>query len=313
MTIDFGAHLYPESVYPPAIKEGPMGELLGERMSNPDRVQSIYDAADIDQAVLSQPFYMGLANVDEVRRANDALIDTVKSYERFYGLAAIPVAAGGKQAAEEFERALNRGYHGGAVETKTDSIELVDKELEPVFDVAQRYDAPILVHPKLDESLHPTVLDDTYLLNAIFGREAALSESICKIIHEGILDDYPGLNLVFHHLGGNIASMLGRVSLQLDPGRWPGQESVVSYDEFKHYLESRIYLDTSGFFGYERPLRATFEEVPPSQVLFGSDYPFEPRNNGELAQLNNSIGETLSRADAKRVRSKNALELLVNT
>jgi Predicted metal-dependent hydrolase of the TIM-barrel fold len=312
MTVDFGAHLYPDSVYPPVIKDGPMGELLGERMSNHGRVNEIYDAAGIDRAVLSQPYYMGSADIEGVQEANDALLTVIQAYERFYGLAAIPVAAGGESAAEEFERALENGYHGGAVETKTDDIELTDDGIKPVFDVAQRYDAPLLVHPKLDESLHPSVLDDTYLLNAIFGREAALSESISKVIHDGVLDNYPDLNLVFHHLGGNIASMLGRVALQLDPGRWPGQESVVSYDEFKEYLESQIYVDTSGFFGHEQPLRATFEEIPPSQVLFGSDYPFEPRDADELAQLNDAIDNTVSKTDAQRIRSENAIKLLTN-
>lgn len=312
MTVDFGAHLYPESVYPSAIRDGPMGELLGARMSDPDRVATLYESAGIDRAVLSQPFYMGSSDVDGVQAANDALLDVVQEYDRFYGLAAIPVTAGGETAAAEFERALEAGYHGGAVETKTDGVELTDDALEPVFEVAERYDAPLLVHPKLDESLHPDALDDTHLLNAIFGREAALSESISAVIHEGVLDAYPELNLVFHHLGGNIASMLGRVALQLDPGRWPGQEAVVSYDEFKKYLEERIYLDTAGFFGYERPLLATFGELPISQVLFGSDYPFEPRNADELARLDEAIGRTVSRTDARRVRSENALDLLVD-
>ncbi|PSP57896.1 hypothetical protein BRC72_08090 [Halobacteriales archaeon QH_7_66_36] len=312
MTIDFGTHLYPESVYPSVIRDGPMGALLGRRMSDPAHVESLYEAAGIDRAVLSQPFYMGSSDLDAVREANDALLDIVHDYERFYGLAAIPVAAGGEDAAEEFERALARGYHGGAVETKTDGVELTDEALEPVYEVAERHDAPLLVHPKLDESLHPEALDDTYLLNAIFGREAALSESISKVIHEGTLDDYPDLNLVFHHLGGNIASMLGRVALQLDPGRWPGQEAVVDYDEFKRSLEERIYFDTAGFFGYERPLHATFEELPASQILFGTDYPFEPREETELARLNEAIGKTVSRTDARRVRSGNALDLLVD-
>ena len=102
------------------------------------------------------------------------------------------------------------------------------------------------------------------------------------------------------------------VALQLDPGRWPGQEAVTDYDEFKRSLEERIYLDTAGFFGYERPLRATFEELPASQILFGTDYPFGPRNKSELARLNEAIGETVSRADARRVRSENALDLLVD-
>lgn len=121
---------------------------------------------------------MGSADVDGVRKPNDALVDVVYKYDRFYGLAAISVAAGGEKAAKEFERSLELGYHGGAVETKTDGIELTDESLESVFEIAQRRNAPLLAHPKLDKYLHPNVLDNKYLLNAIFGREAALSESI---------------------------------------------------------------------------------------------------------------------------------------
>lgn len=312
MTVDFGGHLYPESVYPEPIREGPLGELLGSRLYDPETVSELYDSSDVDEVVLSQPFYMGSSNVDGVREANDALLEVVKDYDQFYGLAAIPVAAGGEDAANEFERALEQGYHGGAVETKTEGVELTDSELEPVFEVAERHDAPLLVHPKLDESLHPEALDDTYLLNAIFGREAALSESICKVVHEGVLDTYDDLNLVFHHLGGNIASMLGRIHLQLDEGRWPGQGSVVSYEEFKHYLKERIYLDTSGFFGYEQPLKATFDEIPASQVLFGTDYPFEPRDGDEIANLAATVKQTTEDEETQQVLSKNALELLVD-
>lgn len=312
MTVDFGGHLYPESVYPDPMRGSPLDDLLGPRLSDPDHVAELYDAAGIDEVVLSQPYYIGSSDIEAVETANDALLNVVEGYEQFYGLAAVPVAAGGEAAAAEFERALDRGYHGGAVETKTDGVELTDDALEPVFEVAERHDAPLLVHPKLDQSLHPEALDDTYLLNAIFGREAALSESIAKVIHEGVLSSYTDLNLVFHHLGGNIASMLGRVHLQLDEGRWPGQGSVVPFDEFKRYLEDRIYLDTSGFFGYEQPLRATFEEIPTSQVVFGTDYPFEPRDEGELAELATAVDRTTSRTDAERVLSENALDLLVD-
>ncbi len=312
MIVDFGGHLYPESVYPEPIKNGPLDDLLGPKLSDPDTVAALYSEAGIDKVVLSQPYYMGSDNVEAVRTANDELLSIIDNYRQFYGLASVPVAAGGDAAAEEFERALESGYNGGAIETKTSGIELTDSELDPVYEVAEQYGAPLLVHPKLDKSLHPDALDDTYLLNAIFGREAALSESICKVIHEGVLDTYPDLNLVYHHLGGNIASMLGRIHLQLDTGRWPGQDNVVSYDTFKEYLEGRIYFDTSGFFGYDRPLRATFEEVPTSQVLFATDYPFEPRNADELSMLADSVGSTLSRADARKVHSETAHRLLTN-
>lgn len=311
MTIDFGAHLFPLDTFPEPIDAGPMRDVLGPMLHDPDLLLRTYEAAGISHAALSQPFYMGHEDADAVAAANDALLDIVDAYEEFYGLAAIPVSAGGDAAAVAFERALDAGYNGGALETKTNGVELTDDSLEPVFDVAETWGAPILVHPKLHQSLHPDALSDDWRLNAIFGREAALSESISKVIHEGVLDRHPNLNLVYHHLGGNVASMLGRVHLQLDNGRWPGQERVKPFEEFVEQLQDRIYLDTSGFFGYEAPVRTTLEEFPASNVLFATDYPFEPRDDKELCAFVETV-ETVAPEDADSILHENAERLLTN-
>lgn len=311
MTVDFGAHIYPESVFPEPLVGSELEALLGPTLSDPDTLRRLYDASGVDGAVLSQPYYMGSGDVDATVNANDALLDLVEQDDGFYGLAAVPVSAGGDAAAAELERSLDNGYHGGAVETKTNGHELTDEALEPVFEVASQTGAPLLVHPKLNASLHPEALDDDLLLNATFGREVALCESICKVIHSGLLDQYPDLNLVFHHFGGNIASMLGRIHLQLDEDRWPGQDHVKDFEEFKAQFESRIYIDTSGFFGYDAPLATALDALPASNVLFGTDYPFEPRDEAELSRFVDTV-ERVAPENSDRILDRNARELLVN-
>ncbi|WP_324666104.1 amidohydrolase family protein [Haloarcula sediminis] len=311
MTIDFGAHIYPPDVFPEPLTGSPIQATIGDALDSIETLEQRYEAAGIDEVVLSQPYYMGIDDPESTRRANDALFELFDEREGLYGLAALPVSAGGAAAAEEFERALDRGYNGAAIETKTNGVELVDTELEPVFDVAEQYGAPILVHPKLDESLHPDVLSDKYLLNATFGREAALAESISKVIHQGILDRHPDLNLVYHHLGGNIASMIGRIHLQLEEGRWPGQERTKDFEAFSQQLRERVYLDTSGFFGYETPVETALEVFPTSNLLFGTDYPFEPRSADELTSFRNTITEVASQ-EMQKILHDNAEELLVN-
>jgi predicted TIM-barrel fold metal-dependent hydrolase len=307
-TIDFGGHFHPESVIPDDFKK--FNEYVGERHTDIEACAQWFDAAGIDGAALSQPFFMGHADLERTATANDLLLEEIEDYGQFVGLSAIPTGAGGEVAAEEFDRCLDAGYCGGALATKSNGIELNDPEIEPILEVADQTGAPLLVHPKLDQSLHPDVLDDTYRLNAIFGREAALSESIFKVIHDGVLDRYPDLNLVYHHLGGNIASMLGRVHLQLDDGRWPEQEHVKDYTEFKAQLEERVYLDTSGFFGYSTPLRTAFEEIPSTQLLFGTDAPYEPRSTDEGRQFVTTVEDAMSGFDSRRVLAENAIDLL---
>jgi predicted TIM-barrel fold metal-dependent hydrolase len=170
----------------------------------------------------------------------------------------------------------------------------------------------MLVHPKLDESLHPDALNDDYLLNATFGREAALAASISQVIHTGVLDRFPGLTLIYHHLGGNIAAMVGRIRLQLDAGRWPGQDRVKTTEEFEAQLRERIHVDTAGFFGERTVLEATLKLFPVSNVLFGTDYPYEPRSARELSELVTSVSDVAARGQEAAILGENARALLVN-
>ena len=306
--IDFGAHLVTDV---PEWMEG-VDERIGPVHHDAELAIDRAERAGVDKLVLSQPPFMGHEDADRTAEANDDLLETIDRYDQLYGLAALPVGAGGEAAAEEFQRCLDRGYNGGALETESNGIKLSDNELEPVFEVAAKADAPIFVHPKLNDSLGPGALDDRFQLNAIFGREVALSESIFELIHMGILDDHPDLNLVFHHLGGNIAAMLGRVHLRLDEGRWPGQEHVLPFEEFKATLESRVYLDTSAFFGYHAPVQAAVQELPASQLLFGTDAPYEPRSSEEFTRLADTVLDLTSDTDAEAILGGNALDLLAN-
>lgn len=308
--VDFGGHMVLPGHVPDPMKA--LDEVVGPVHTDPDLVARRYESAGIDRVVLSQPPSLGGADAPDVRAANDALYEVLADYDQFYGLASVPTAAGGTTAAEELERCLEDGFHGGALETESGGIELDDEEITPVFEVAGRHGAPLLVHPKLHDSLGPDVLDDAYQLNAIFGREVALAESIFRVIHGGVLESFPDLTLVFHHLGGNLASMLGRIHLRLDAGRWPGQESVKPFDAFKRELDDRVYVDTSGFWGYSAPMRAAYEAFPASQILFGTDSPYEPRTPDELARLASVVTDVASEGDAAAILGGNTLELLAN-
>lgn len=313
-TIDFGAHLHPEQTIPDAFADRPLTRHLGARETDANALAEWYDQAGVDCAVLSQPYFMGHGDPDATRAANDELLAIIDSQDRFYGLGAIPVGAGGSVAAAEFERCLTEGYHGGALETKSNGIALTDGDIEPVLEVADQTRAPLFVHPKLHESLHPDTLDDRFLLNAIIGREAALLESICTVIHDDLFASYPNLRFVYHHLGGNIGSSMGRIALQLDPGRWPGrQEHVKDFQQFRRELEEHIYVDTAGFFAYHTPLQATLEELPIENVVLGTDAPYEPRTAEELTRFVQVIEDKLSLADSKKLLWENAMNLLVNT
>jgi predicted TIM-barrel fold metal-dependent hydrolase len=305
---DFAGHVHLDTVTPDTVTR--LDAFVGDHHSDLETLIRWYDTAGVDGAALSQPFFMGHGDADAVAEANDALLDRIDGYPAFHGLAAIPTAAGGEAAADELKRCLDAGYRGGALETKSDGIELVDADVEPVLEAANRTGVPLLVHPKLNDSLHPEVLDDSYRLNAIFGREAALCESLSKVIHDGVFERYPNLTLVYHHCGGNIASMIGRVQGQLDPGRWPGQEHVVPYEKFEETLRERVYIDTCGFFGHPGPLRDALELFPTSHVLFGTDTPYEARSHEEYREYISTVRATADADATQQILGENARQLL---
>jgi predicted TIM-barrel fold metal-dependent hydrolase len=313
--VDFSAHLYPQEIYDEHHSCPP---IVGS-LTDPAELTDFYNKTVVNSIVLSQPFFMGSSDIDATVRANDALLDIIQAFDQFYGLAALPVGAGGEAAADEFGRCLDNGYNGGAITTKAGEVTLTDSEIEPVLELASSVEAPLLVHPKLDESLHPEVLR-THRLNGIFGREVALASSICRVIHEGMLQAYPDLNLVYHHSGGNIACMMDRIRIQLDQGRWPygdtrvydDQEALTYFPEFKKILENRIYIDTAGYANSHITIQAALSEFPPTQIVLGTDAPIETRTSEEVNEMIEAISERTSSSELDKIAGENAFDLLVN-
>ena len=311
--IDFGAHFY--APMPDAQRdniggiEAHDGSPIG---TDVDALLERYAAAGLDGAVLSQPFHMGSSDLDAVVEGNDGLLEVVQAHDEFYGLAAIPTAAGGEAAAAEFERALDAGYHGGALETNSAGIELVDEALEPVFEVADRTGAPVLVHPKLNDSLGPDTLSERYALNTIFGREVALAESCSKVIHDGVYDRYPGLRLVYHHNGGNLAAFLGRIEGSLERAHRGGAPHLKTYEEFLATFEEHVYVDTAGYYGDPNQFRRTLEVLPASNMLYATDFPFETLSPARFQEIVGAIESVRGGAERDAILGGNALDLMVN-
>ncbi|MDX1747559.1 MAG: amidohydrolase family protein, partial [Halobacteriales archaeon] len=305
--VDFGAHFYPEEIKEHLSFTGGgshSDEYAGlDRMHDPETRIREMKAAGVDAQVNSITTFMGHDDADVVAETNDALVEYVHEYDEFYGLASLPTAAGGDVAAEEFERCIDNGFNGVALNET--HVSLTDEEMEPVYEVAESTGAPVFVHV-------PSLPYIDLRFNATFGRERALQESIAAVIHRGVYDRHPDVKMVWHHLGGNIAAMIGRIHLHLDEGRWPLQEDLKPFDEFKRQLEEFVYVDTSGFFGYSAPIRIALEEFPSTQILYATDYPGEPRGADELAAFIDAITGSANLNDAERILGANALELMVN-
>src|SRR5207248_9865277 len=78
----------------------------------------------------------------------------------------------------------------------------------------------------------------------------------------------------------------------------------------EEYLRT-LYYDTGGFFGDLTPVYASLLVVPPSQILFGTDYPQEIRSGeGKRAFVQAIQAMDLPAADRMAILSGNAARLL---
>lgn len=306
--VDFGAHFHTDP--PDAFDE--LHDIIGPIATDVEAYADWFADGGYDAAALSQPYFLGHDDAEATAAANDELRSVVDGYDEFYTLGAIPTAAGGQAAAAEFERCLDEGDNGGALAVLSNGIELTDVELDPVFEVADRTGAPIQVHPTSNARLSTDLFERDHHHNIAIAREAVLCKSISAVVQEGVLDRYPDLDLVYHHLGGNVGAMMGRLHLRLDPGRWSKSSDSKPFEEFKSQLADRIYVDTSGYFAYESAIGAALDELSPSQVLLGTDAPYEPRTAEELRRFVDVVGDLADDEDGRKVLGGNAMDLLVN-
>src|SRR3974390_899230 len=181
------------------------------------------DEAGVDLQVLSLAHrglhkWDGEAAFPLARRANERLNESVRAHpQRFAAFAAIPTPDP-KAAADELERTVTRyGFKGALVNGLTNGLFLDDKRFWPIFERAQALDVPLYMHPSIP---HPAVIDAYYkdyvsqypsLLRAAWGFTVETATQGLRLVLSGVFDKYPGLKIIFGHLGEGLRFLQWRI------------------------------------------------------------------------------------------------------
>jgi predicted TIM-barrel fold metal-dependent hydrolase len=165
------------------------------------------------------------------------------------------------------------------ITSETDGLYLDAEEFEPFWGEAARLGLFVFVHPAL--RLNESRQFDGYDTARSVGREFSLIMATIRLINSGVFDRYPNLTLHMAHLGGGIASMLGRVRAYQDKDFWgtaghPRHGRKPARD-FDHYLRHNFVFDTAGFCGAIGAVKAALVEIPADRIVFATDYPQEIR------------------------------------
>lgn len=288
--IDVHAHWYPKAFLELLGREGPAHGLeWKETKDGPQfKIRSVVTGpagarfADLDTRLhamdeqgvavhalsLSQPMVYWAGRELGVKLAatyNDACAQAHEEYpQRLVGLATLPMHEP-DLARREAERAARLpGIRGVYMATAILERELSDEVFFPVYETLEGLGLPVFLHPVF--VIGEERLKKFYLTN-LLGNPFESAIAAAHLIFGGVLDRFPGLEVVLPHAGGAFAWLAGR----LNRG-WEKRQDL------KHIRQSpldylrRFHYDT---IGYSDPVvEYLVKNVGQDRVVMGSDYCF---------------------------------------
>jgi predicted TIM-barrel fold metal-dependent hydrolase len=216
--------------------------------------------------------------------ANSSIFDFIqRNPERYSGLAVISLTDL-DSALEELDRAIDQlGFRGVIVATNQEGRGLDDSFFQPFFARISKFDIPVLLHPT-DWQEYPLVNRD---IMTVFGWPFDTTQAVYRLILGGVLDRFPNLKIVTHHLGGMLPYFASRLEDHL---KLTGREPKLKRKSIRKYWNN-VYGDTA-VDGNAASIACGLAFFGPDRVIYGTDYPFGTR-----------AGETFIRSNLEGVQA----------
>ncbi|GAA0991172.1 amidohydrolase family protein [Subtercola frigoramans] len=217
--------------------------------------------------------------------------------ERLTGLGVVPLQHPSRLVECLDDAVLGRGLAGVEISSFAGDVELSDERLEPFWARAVELGAIVFLHPfgcSLDERL------DRYYLSNTVGQPTENAVALSHLIFSGVFDRHPALKLLAAHGGGYLPTAIGRS----DHAWRVRPEARGCAHEPSSYLRS-IWFDT--VVHDARALRYLVEVAGASQVLMGSDFPFDMGPEDPVSFVK---GAGLGGGEVARILAGNAEALL---
>jgi len=157
------------------------------------------------------------------------------------------------------------GLRGVEISSAVNGLELSDERFDRFWSKAEELGCLVFIHP-LGTSLGERV--NRHYLGNIIGQPIETTIALSHLIFGGVLDRYPRLRICAAHGGGYLPSYIGRS----DHGFAVRPEAAKIQHKPSEYLK-RIYFDSLVYTA--EGLRHLIEEVGVTQIMLGTDYPFD--------------------------------------
>jgi aminocarboxymuconate-semialdehyde decarboxylase len=328
--IDAFNHFSPKRYFD-ALVDSPAGQKdIGKRVRG---IPALYDL-DLRLKVVDQfPDYtqilsLGLPMLDRLwgpdktpemaKLANDGLAEVVAKHpDRFVGYSAVVPMNAPEAAAKEAERALKNGAHAVQLGTNVNGRPIDGTEFWPLYEVIEKSGKPILLHPARSREMIDYQGEDKskYEICSVLGWPFETGVTLSRFIFSKIMDTYPNLKIVSHHLGGVIPYLEGRIGHSFD--QMGARTSDEDYEALRKSLKKRpfdyfkdFYADTA-IEGVRAPMICGIDFFGADHVVFASDCPFDKEKGPGYIRSTIAVLETLDLkpADREKISYKNAQAL----
>lgn len=217
--------------------------------------------------------------------------------ERLTGLGLVPLQHPDRIVECLDDAVVDHGLAGVEISSFAGDVELSDPRLEPFWTRAAELGAVVFLHPfgcSLDERL-----DRFYLSNTV-GQPTENAVALSHLIFSGVLDRHPDLTLVVAHGGGYLPTAIGR-----SDHAWRVRPEARGCAHAPSSYLRKIWFDTVVHDALA--LRHLVENAGASQVVLGSDYPFDMGLDDPIAFVR---GAGLPAEVERRILAGNADALL---
>ena len=292
------------------VKGTPLERLAGgggNQALGPQRLQ-LMDQQGVDvQALTINGFWWYAADTALARAIvtaqNEGLAQWVAQHrDRFVALESVALQHP-ELAAEQLQDGVRRlGLRGASIGGHVNGEDLSLPKYDPFWAKAAELGVPVFMHPGgATNIIKDGALDGRGDLGNIIGNPLETTYFLTRLIFDGTFDKFPGLRVFAAHAGGYLPSYAGRTEAACVVR---ANANCANRKKPSEYLKSQVLIDTMVF--SDEGLRHLVAEVGPSQVVYGTDVPFNWPVTVDLV-LNASF---LSNAEKEMILSGNLTRLL---
>ena len=253
--------------------------------ADPEVRLKLMDRHGVDIQALSQttPVLLGFGPDDAAeicRRSNNDNYALCKAYPKRFVNICILSLLDMSSAMKEFDRCINElDCRGVTIASNQNGKGLDAPEYFPFYEKVVKHDLPVLIHPTHWESYPLVDMDKGWRMMHVFGWPFDTTQAVWRLIFGGVIDRFPSLKIVMHHLGAMIPFFARRIETN-----FRGFLSTKLPREISQYW-GNLYGDTATD-GTTGAYPCGYAFFGPDRMMYGSDYPFGPEAGEDFIRSN---------------------------